>query len=212
MRPRSWVAGAIALVVAAGLTVRHWPADEAAAGVIAPTPRSVDPSTPEAKLLDSVLYVDDWRRFGNPVGFTYVPESRPPGLIEISPGNPPNLSGGPHRGSGNGALLDGYRFSAGNARIFVVVEFAAGPTSTCTDVSDLSHAICVRSSKPIRPAPDDVALHQTTAYFTADSNAALKSTDAEIAKRFWATTDFVPATDADWFTDLIDRAEDATQE
>lgn len=117
------MAGAIALVVAAGLTVRHWPADEAAAGVIAPPPRSVDPSTPESKLLDSV-----------------------------------------------------------------------------------------RNTKPIRPEPDDVALRRTTAYFTADTSTALKSKAAEATKRFWATADFVPATDAVWFTDLADRAEAALQE
>ncbi|MCM4079994.1 hypothetical protein [Paractinoplanes hotanensis] len=209
MRRRGWLAAAAGVLVATGLAARHWPADEARAGVIAPPPRTVDSSVPDAKLLNSVLYVDDWRRFGNPAGFAYVPRSRPPGLIEISPGNPPNLSGAAHRGSGNGALLDGYRFRAGNARIFVVVEFAAGPTSTCADVSDLSHAICVRNSKPIRPEPDDVALRRTTAYFTANNSAALKSKEAGAAKQFWAEAEMVPAEDATWLTDLISRAEAA---
>ncbi|WP_250001075.1 hypothetical protein [Actinoplanes sp. M2I2] len=214
MRQRGWVNAALGVVVAAGIlgaAVRFWPASEAGATVIAPPSRVVDPSVPEAKLLDSVLSVEGWRDFGNPVGFAYVPKSRPPGLTDLTPGNPPDLTGGSHRGSGNGALLDAYHLEVDGRRVMVAVEFSAGPTSTCADVAGLTAATCVRDDKPITPEPDDVALRHTTAYLTADSAAALTSAEAEAAKRFWATAPFVPVTEATWFTDLLVRAEAAVQ-
>ncbi|WP_250028390.1 hypothetical protein [Paractinoplanes maris] len=202
---------AIAAVVVIGVAAavaQIRAADEAEATVIAPPHRTVDPAVAEARLLDSVLYVDDWREFGNPVGFTYVPKSRPPGLVSLGPGNPPNLSGGSHEGSGNGAHIDSYRLDG----LFVAVEFSARPTETCTNAQDPPRAICVRDNKPTVPDPEDITLRHTTAYFTAGNTGNLKSKKADVAKRFWADAEFVPVTQAPWYNELVTRAEAAVQQ
>lgn len=180
--------------------------------MVAPEPKMIDPSVPEYKLLDSVLYVDEWRAFGNPVGFTYLPKSRPPGLVSIGPGNPPDLSGGSHRGTGNGALIDAYDAKAGGSRVSGIVEFSARPTSTCDDVREMTHAVCVRSGKLANPSPTDPDVRYVTVYFTADNDAALTSAEAKKLGRFWAEVDMVPAGEAAWFTDAVTRARAAVVE
>ncbi|MCY1142941.1 hypothetical protein OWR29_33525 [Actinoplanes sp. Pm04-4] len=201
---------AIAVVVAAGVAAaagHYLQAGEAEATVVAPPNRTVDPAVPEARLLNSVLYIDGWREFGNPVGFTYVPKTRPPGLVDLNPGNPPNLSGGSHRGSGNGAQIDAYHLKG----LFVALEFAATPTETCANAQDPPRAICVRDNKPTVPDPADINLRYTTAYFTAGKPTTFKSKTTEAAKRFWSKVEMVPVQEAPWFTDLVTRAEASLQ-
>ena len=210
---RTGEAALAAVVLAGALAVTTWyradPGD--ASTVVAPEPQIVDPAVPESKLLSGILYVQSWRDFGNPVGFAYVPRTRPPGLLDIGPGNPPDLTGGSHLGSGNGARLDAYTFRLGGARVHGVVEFAAGPTSTCADTEGMTHAVCVRD-KPLGGDPEDVGLRHTTVYFTAGSDAALRTPEAAAARRFWADVEFVPVAEARWFTDLAARARAAVIE
>ena len=196
---------AVVLTGVLGATVWYRAGPGDASTVVAPEAQTVDPAAPEAKLLDSVLYVQSWRDFGNPVGFAYVPRTRPPGLVAIGPGNPPDLNGGSHRGSGNGARLDSYVLEIDGARVQAVVEFAAGPTSTCADTAGMTHAVCVRD-RQLDDDPADVGLRHTTVYFTAGSDAALTSAGAGAARRFWAGVAFVPVAEAGWYTDLVTRA------
>ncbi len=81
----------LVLVLAAALGVMAWHRAGAASeqAAVAPEFSSVDPAVPEYRLLDSVLHIDEWRAFGNPVGFTSIPAARPPGLTGMGPGNPP---------------------------------------------------------------------------------------------------------------------------
>ena len=180
--------------------------------LVVPDSKIVDSSVPESKLLQSVLYVDEWWEFGNPVGFTYLPKFRPPGLVSVAPGNPPNLSGGSHRGTGNGALIDSYHFKVGGSRLQGVVEFSARPTSTCGAMKGVTHAVCVRNKALSNPSPTDPDIKYMTVYFTGYSDAALMSADAAKAKRFWANVDMVPIKEAAWFTDLVSRARAAVLE
>lgn len=206
LRPVIAVA-AVAVMLGAFLWHRAGAAEQPAP-VTAPDFQLVDPSVPEAKLLGDVLYLDEWRRFGKPVGFAYVPRNRPPGLTSVVPGDPPGPDGGIRR-TGNGATLDAYNFKAGGKRLFGAVEFAAEPTSTCADTAELNHAVCVRSGA-LSPAPADPGMRRLTVYLTADSDAALTGPAAEEIKQFWARTEMVPVGEAVWFTDLVARARAAT--
>jgi hypothetical protein len=205
---KTLLSGIVVALLAALAATAYWrstPAEEVER-VVGPPPQSVDHTVPEAKLLDSVLYIDDWREYGKPVGFFYVPKSRPPGLTDIMPGNPPDLSGGSHVGTGNGARLDGYNVTAAGSRLSVIVEFAAGATSTCAWTKESAHAVCARNGRLRNIVPADPDYRHVTVYLTADSDAALETPQAMQIRRFWATTDLVPVGEAQWFTDLATRA------
>jgi len=185
----------VALVAVVATGVSAWRrADAAHPAVVAPEFRSVDPTVPEAKLLDSVRYVDAWREFGNPVGFTSVPAVRPPGLTGVFPGNPPNLGGGSHRGTGNGASLDNYHVTVDGHRLSVVVEFSAEPTSTCADTEGMTAAVCVRN--------EATGAGHVTVYLTGVHGPV----DIDEAQRFWADVEMVPVGEAAWFAGLAARA------
>lgn len=214
MKSRKAVGSAVALAVAVGLmgvSVWHRATAEETSTLRTPALETVDPSVPEAKLLQSVLYIDTWRQFGNPVGFSYVPESRPPGLISVGPGNPPNLTGGSHRGASGGPVVDFYDSKVGGYRLFAVAKFSAGATSTCGDTKGMTHAVCVRDRVLSEPSPTDADVRHLTVYFTGDSDAVFTTTEAEKAKRFWADVEMVPVGEATWFTDLVRRARAAVQ-
>ncbi|GAA2625428.1 hypothetical protein [Paractinoplanes durhamensis] len=205
MIKKRWAAtSAIALAAAATVPFIRLDRHEAAT---APEFKTIDPSVPEAKLLTSVLYLDQWREFGKPAGFAYVPKTRPPGLTGMDPGNPPPLNGDTLLPSTEGRTIDGYHFTAGNTRLFAVVEIATEPTSTCTDTKGMTNALCVRDEH--LPTTTDPTARHRTAYFTADSQAAL--TAADEARRFWATTELVPSSEAAWLTDLTAKARAAAQ-
>jgi hypothetical protein len=186
--------GRAAVVVAAaavvGVAAWHRAGAAREAVPVAPEVAVVDPSVPEAKLLNGVLYVDERRRSGEPVGFAHVPRERPPGLTDVTP----DLSGG-----GDSARTDSYRLTLGGSRVFVFVEFAARPTATCEDTRGMTHAVCVRTAELPEPG-----VRYVTVYLTAGSAAVLA--DAGQVRRFWAGVDLVPVGEAAWFTDLVTRA------
>jgi hypothetical protein len=161
--------------------------------------------------LNSVLYIDAWRRFGRPVGFFSVPKSRPPGLTSIGPGNPPNLNGGSHVGSGNGARIDSYHLELAGFRLFAFAEFSAGPTSTCKATKEIAQATCVRDGALSASAVTDTRYRHLTVYFTTDDASAVTTPEAQRAERFWADVEMVPVGEAQWFTDLAGRARAAVK-
>lgn len=212
MGRRSGIVVVLVLAAAVGLAAWHRAGAAHESAAVAPEFAPVDPAVPEHRLLDGVLHIDEWREFGNPVGFSYLPAARPPGLTGVNPGNPANMSGGSHRGTGNGALIDAYHLRVGGHRLFVAVEFAAEPTSTCADTEGMNHAVCVRSGALPDPPPDDPDMKYMTVYFTADSNAALAAPESRKAGEFWADVEMVPAGEAAWFADLVARARAAVLE
>jgi hypothetical protein len=208
-RRKEFVAG-VAVAIASLIALFFWnrSANADLPRVMAPSPESVDPSVPEAKLLNGVLYVDGWRRFGNPVGFDYLPRTRPPGLYSVGPGNPPNMNGGSHRGTGNGAIIDAYDFRFGTTRLFGVVEFAPDRTATCDNMKGETSSLCVRNK--LNPSATDPDHKWVTVYLTGD-HATLTGPAGKEAQRFWADVDIVPLDQATWFTDLVARARAAVQ-
>ena len=156
----------------------------------------VDFSVPEHELLDDVLAIEAARSTGS-LSFSYVPATRPEGLRRLSSG-----TAGP-------TVLDNYRLGAGPVQLFV--EFAAKPTGTCAGLrTDPGSGLCVTEATPPATA-DDPRMRAMTIYLGQVGTKATVPDDATTRgiRRFWTSTAMVPVAGADWFTDLVSRAEAA---
>ncbi len=201
---------AVVLALAAGVVgVYAWrrPADQAQRPPAAPVIEPLDPSAPEFPLLSDVSYVDAWREFGRPVGFAYVPKSRPPGLTGVTPGDP--HGGGTPGGPQDGTRADAYTFELAGARVQAFAIFSVRRTDLCEDRKSDRHDPCVRDGEMSGAASADPGSRHLSVHFTASDEAALATPEAKAAKRFWGEVEMVPVAEAAWFTDLVARAKAA---
>ena len=194
MRANRLTGTAVAVAAVAGAVgVAAWnDAHAEPAGPAQPVIEVVYDPVPDAELLNGVLYIDAYRRFGQPVGFRSVPKSQPPGLTEMQPGFA-DMPRGDFTLGNRGSSVDGYTFEAAGERIHAFVTVRPGEPQTCTESKDEPPRRCVR---------DD---GEAAVSFTADSRAALATPQAEAARKFWAEVEMVPIDEAGWFADLAAR-------
>jgi len=150
----------------------------------------VDFSVADHALLDDVLAVDAKRSAGG-FNFSYVPQTRPDGLTGLT------------ANTVDATIVDGYRI-AGGAQMFA--EFAAQPTGTCDGIrGDPGSGVCVRQER-LGVAADDPKMRNLTVYLPSPSPSA-PSPAGGVA--FWSAVKMVPASEAAWFTALVEKAKTA---
>jgi hypothetical protein len=156
----------------------------------------VDPSIPHHELLDDVLAIDAKRSNGD-FGFSYVPKARPADLQRMLPG------------TAGATIVDGYHLGTQPAQVFV--EFAAQPTRTCDELSsDPGSGLCLRDMK-LAAAADDPKMQNVTIYLSQVGITAPSLADpaTDGLRKFWTTTELIPASEAAWFTGLLAEAKAA---
>lgn len=156
----------------------------------------VDPSIPHHELLDDVLAINA-KRSGGDFGFSYVPKTRPADLQRLLPG------------TAGETIVDGYHLGARPAQVFI--EFAAQPTRTCDDIaSDPGSGLCLQDTT-LAAAADDPKMRNVTIYLSQVGITAPSSGDpaTDGLRKFWTTTELIPASEATWFTGLVAEAKAA---
>lgn len=165
-----------------------------------PTFQAVDESVPEHQLLDDALYITAWRQSGLVRNNAVVPKNRPPNLTRI------------HLGSDGEAITDTYQF--GEHGLQAIVAYSAKPNSLCENAEEGQvPALCVRDGAMTGTAGGSGDFRYLTVYFTGNVNGTPSTADPDTAnaQRFWADTDFVPISEAAWFTDLVNRGRAAIE-
>lgn len=193
------VAAVVLLILLGALGILAWrqssePEEPASALPAAP---AVDPSVPEYKLLHDALQIVASRESGT-VNFSYLPKSRPPDLSRL------------HLGGGGDTVGDGYQF--GKDKLLAIVEFGSRPVDSCKELS--APEICVREGQLSGAAAGAGKFRYIAVRFTGNVAATPNLDDPATAeaRRFWATVEMVPISEAAWFSELVARARNAVRQ
>jgi VanZ family protein len=155
---------------------------------------TADASRSGDELLDDVRAILAAQNARGVPNFSYLPQRQPPNLTRmlIAKASDP--------------AVDSYQF--GDGTTYAYVQYGRRRPHNCTAEPERgSSELCVQY-KPIRPTGPSATYSYVSVRLGTSTGATpdLEDPTTRADTTYWASTDFVPLSEADWFTDLATRA------